>query len=101
MESFTVNIFPRLEVIVEQVLTSFNEQTCKLLEEILECFYSAFHVSIPQYLRDFDKIDRWMVFFNCVLGAPTSEISLNSQILISRIYIKFFALYSNEAQDGK
>ena len=32
MESFTLNIFPKLEAIVEQVLTSFNEQTCKLLE---------------------------------------------------------------------
>lgn len=86
---------------MEQILSNFNEETSKLLEVILKTFYCSFHISIPHYLRDYKNIERWMVFFSCIMGTQTSSLSSKSQTMIARIYIRLFSVYCNDAQDGK
>ena len=90
-----------LENVVEQILSNFNEDTSRLLEVILKTFYCSFHISIPHYLRDFKNIERWMVFFSCIMGTPTSPLSTKNQTMIARIYVRLFSIYCNDAQDGK
>ncbi len=86
---------------VEQILSNFNEETSRLLEVVLKTFYCSFHISIPQYLRDFSKMEKWMVFFNCIMGTPSSPLSVKSQTMAARIYVRLFSIYCNDAQDGK
>ena len=41
-----------------------------------------------------------MVFFNCIINTPTTDISHKSQALVAKIYVKLFQLYCNEVSDG-
>lgn len=42
----------------------------KLLEELLCMFYEAFHVELPEYLRNFANFDKWLMYFRTILQAP-------------------------------
>lgn len=61
-EDFILRYFPRLESIVEKIFENYNERTAELLYEALKTFYSAFHIQVPLYLRNFAAFDRWLLF---------------------------------------
>lgn len=48
--------FPKLEVIVQQILSNFNPETAKLLFEITKTLFSTFHVAIPNYFRNIKNL---------------------------------------------
>lgn len=93
--------FPRLEQVVPKIFLNFNEQTSDLLHEAFKTLYSAFHIEIPAYLRNFDNLDRWISFAETVLNVPSDPLALKNQEIAARIYLKLFALYANDGQDGK
>lgn len=85
---------------MEKILTDYNNTTRVLLEELLEMFYSSFHIEVPEYLRDFNNISKWLFYLGTVLKAPIDDFP-NNHILISRIYVKFFTMYCRDGTDGK
>jgi hypothetical protein len=93
--------FPRLEEVVGKIFENFNEQTADLLHEALKAFYSSFHIEIPYYLRNFNALDRWLLFAETILNVPADALALKNQELAARIYLKLFSLYANDGQDGK
>jgi hypothetical protein len=72
-----------------------------LLYESFKTFYSAFHIEVPSYLRDFNALDKWILFAETILNVNTDPLSLKNQEMAARIYFKFFTLYANDLQDGK
>lgn len=56
---------------------------------------------MPEYLRDFAKIERWMMFFNLVFSTPSNELSVKSQTIVARIYFKMMMVYCNDSLDYK
>jgi hypothetical protein len=93
--------FPRLESIVEKIFENYNEQTAELLYEALKAFYSAFHIEIPYYLRNFAALDKWILFAQTILNVQADPLSLKNQELAARIYLKLFSLYANDSLEGK
>lgn len=68
--------------------------------EILEMFYSAFHIEVPEYLRNFDNLDKWLLYFRTVFKAPLDNFNKN-HVEVSRIYVKLFSMYCRDGTDGK
>lgn len=54
--------FPRLEDIVQKIFENYNQQTSELLYEALKAFYSSFHVEVPNYLRNFAALEKWLLY---------------------------------------
>lgn len=100
-EGFVEVYFPRLEGVVQDILSNFNPATAALLYEIMKTFYSTFHVAIPTYLRDFGRLETWMNYLHTVLNAPNDPSLLPSQEMAARAYVKLFSLYCSDTQDDK
>lgn len=100
LEVFLTQFMPQIEGVLEQVLANYNDETAKLLEQILKTFYSAFHIEVPLYLRDFNRLAKWVGYFETILLCPLS-ITPAARLIVARSYLKFFALYANEVQDGR
>lgn len=93
--------FPRIEAVVPKIFLNFNEQTSELLHEAFKTLYSAFHIEIPAYLRDFANLERWVGFAETVLNVPSDALALKNQEMAAKVYLKLFVLYANDGQDGK
>ena len=52
-EDFVATFYPRLESLIEQILTNYNEQSRVFLNELLSMFYASFHIEVPHYLRNY------------------------------------------------
>lgn len=63
-------------------------------------FYSAFHIEVPEYLRNFDNLDKWLLYFRTVFKAPLDNFNKN-HVEVSRIYVKLFSMYCRDGTDGK
>jgi hypothetical protein len=62
-------------------------------------FYSSFHIDIPPYLRNFHKVDKWVLYSKTVFKAPTDDYPEN-HVQSSRILMKFLAKYCQDGSDG-
>lgn len=51
-----IEYFPKIENVVPKIFLNFNEQTSELLHEAFKTLYSAFHIEIPSYLRNFSNL---------------------------------------------
>lgn len=100
LEKFVNDLFPRLEQLVEKIISEYNNQTRVLLFELLEMFYSAFHVDLPTYLRDFTNLDKWILYMSTILQAPIDDFPGN-HIIVSKVYVKLFSMYCRDGTDGK
>lgn len=96
-----IEYFPKIENVVPKIFLNFNEQTSELLHEAFKTLYSAFHIEIPAYLRDFSNLERWIGFVETILNVPSDPLSLKNQEMAAKIYLKLFVLYANDGQDGK
>jgi hypothetical protein len=36
-------------------------------------FYSAFHIEVPEYLRNFNNVERWLLYLRTTLKAPLND----------------------------
>lgn len=63
-------------------------------------FYSCFHLSIPNYLRNFENFDKWLLYFKTIMKAPVENNPSNHRI-VSRIYVKIITVYCNDSHDLK
>lgn len=99
-EEFIANIFPQLEILMERILSNYTEQTRVLLNELLNMFYCAVHLEIPFYLRNFDNLSKWLMYFHTTLKAPLDNYP-NNHIVVSRIYVKLFSMFCRSGTDGK
>lgn len=99
LNKFMNDLFPKLEEIVEKIMKEYNSVTRKLLTELLEMFYSSFHIDIPPYLRNFERLDKWLLYFKTIFKAPIDDYEEN-HIQSSRIFVKFFQKYCQDGADG-
>lgn len=93
-ENFVTNYFPKLENLIEQCLTSFNEQTSKLICIILKTFFSIMHTELPEYLKNQDNLVKWFVYVKTVLNAQLENNLLNQRIA-ARILSRLVSQYMN------
>ena len=63
-------------------------------------FYASFHLEVPHYLRNFDNLDKWLLYFKTIMQAPVNDYPHN-HTLVSRIYVKLFSMYCRDGTDGK
>jgi hypothetical protein len=47
LDAFVIQYFPIIEGLVEQILQNYNDQTSKMLLELLKTFQSVIHIGIP------------------------------------------------------
>lgn len=100
LEKFVNDLFPRIEQLVVKIVSEYNNATRVLLLELLEMFYSAFHVDLPVYLRDFDNLDKWILYISTIFQAPINDFPDN-HIIVSKIYVKLLSMYCKDGTDGK
>lgn len=86
-------------------MSNYNDETAKLLLELLQMFSSLIHLDLPQYLRDFNNIGRWISFLQTILEAPLEAKDSTNFWKIrdesSKILLKLFQQYCNGNSDGK
>lgn len=105
LEHFVSSYFPLIEGIVEKIMQNYNNDTAKLLWELLQMFHSAIHMDIPVYLKDFSRIGKWLLFIKAILGAPleAKEYTFCWKVReeAAWIVLKLLQQYCDHYLDGK
>lgn len=73
---FTLNQYlPMIEGYIKQILENYSEQTAKVLSSYLNMMLSSSNMELPQYLRDFNHIQLWLLYLKTIL---TYQVNLNT-----------------------
>jgi hypothetical protein len=105
VEHFVSTYFPCIEAIVEKIMQNYSNETAKLLLELLQMFLSIIHLEMPMYLKDFERIGKWVMFFKAILGAPFEAKELvycwKVREESAKIILKLLQQYCDHHLDGK
>ncbi|CAK65923.1 unnamed protein product (macronuclear) [Paramecium tetraurelia] len=70
LEPIVASTFPILETLIQKFLEGYNEQSGQLVKVILKIFHHATHLVMPIYMRDYNVVARWMLYFKTIIQAP-------------------------------